>query len=91
MPNPGVDELAKRLLEGLPESVRTLQHDIESNFRAILQSGLARLELTTRTDFEVQTRVLERTRARLEQLELRVATLEQRLKEFEEALPPVSD
>jgi BMFP domain-containing protein YqiC len=71
--------------------MRTLQHDLENNFRAILQSGLARLELTTRTEFELQSRVLERTRARLEQLELRVATLEQRLKEFEESLPPVSD
>jgi len=91
MPNPGVDELAKRLFEGLPESVRTLQHDIENNFRAVLQSSLARLELTTRAEFEVQARVLERTRTRLEQLEARVATLEQRLKEFEEALPPVSD
>jgi hypothetical protein len=91
MANPGVDDLAKRLFEGLPESMRTLQHDLENNFRAILQSGLARLELTTRTEFELQSRVLERTRARLEQLELRVATLEQRLKEFEESLPPVSD
>jgi ubiquinone biosynthesis accessory factor UbiK len=91
MPNPGIDELAKRLFEGLPESVRALQHDIENNFRAVLQSSLARLELTTRTDFEVQARVLERTRARLELLEARLATLEQRLKELEEALPPVSD
>jgi ubiquinone biosynthesis accessory factor UbiK len=91
MQNPGIDELAKRLFQGLPESVRTLRHDIESNFRAVLQSGLAKLELTTRAEFEVQARVLERTRARLEQLEVRVATLEQRLKEFEEALPPVSD
>jgi ubiquinone biosynthesis accessory factor UbiK len=91
MPDPGIDELAKRLFEGLPESVRTLRQDIENNFRAVLQSGLAKLELTTRSDFEVQARVLERTRARLEQLEVRVATLEQRLKELEEALPPVSD
>jgi BMFP domain-containing protein YqiC len=91
MPDPGVDDLARRLFEGLPESVRTLRQDIENNFRAILQSGLAKLELTTRSDFEVQAHVLERTRARLEQLELRLATLEQRLKELEEALPPVSD
>jgi hypothetical protein len=91
MPNPGIDDLAKRLFEGLPESVRTLQKDIESNFRAVLQSGLAKLELTTRNDFEVQSRVLERTRLRLEQLEARISVLEQRLKEFEETLPPVSD
>jgi ubiquinone biosynthesis accessory factor UbiK len=91
MPDPGVDDLVRRLFEGLPESARTLRQDIENNFRAVLQSGLAKLELTTRSEFEVQTRVLERTRARLEQLEARVATLEQRLKELEEALPPVSD
>ncbi len=91
MASTGVEELAKRLFEGLPESARALQHDIENNFRAILQSSLARLELTTRTEFDVQKRVLERTRARLEQLEQRLAMLEQRLREFEQALPPSSD
>ena len=86
-----IDDIARRLFEGLPEAARTMRRDVESNFRAVLQSSLGKLDLTTREEFEVQTKVLERARARIEQLELRIAALEQRLTELEEAIPPVSD
>jgi len=78
MEGPHIDDIARRLFEGLPESARTLRRDIESNFRAVLQANLGKLDLTTRTEFEVQTRVLERTRAALAQLEQRIAALERR-------------
>lgn len=79
MENPRIDDIARRLFEGLPESARLLRRDIESNFRAVLRASFARLDLTTRDEFEVQTRVLERTRAGLEALEQRLTALEQRL------------
>jgi BMFP domain-containing protein YqiC len=79
--DPRLDDIARRLFEGLPESARTLRRDIESNFRAVLQASLGKLDLTTRQEFEVQTRVLERTRAALAQLEERIAVLEKRLAE----------
>ena len=91
MDNFRIDEIARRLLAALPESARTMRRDIESNFRAVLQSSLGRLDLTTREEFEVQSKVLERTRARIGQLEQRIATLERRLGEFEQAIPPVAD
>jgi BMFP domain-containing protein YqiC len=83
-----IDDVARELFERLPEAARTMRRDIESNFRAVLQASLGRLDLTTRDEFDVQTKVLERTRERLEQLELRVATLEKRLQEQQEAVPP---
>jgi hypothetical protein len=86
-----INDLARRLFEGLPDSVRTLRRDLESNFRAVLQSSLGKLDLTTREEFDVQSRVLERTRARIAQLEQRVVILEQRLAELEQEIPPVSD
>lgn len=73
-----LDELAKRLLESLPTGVRTLQRDLETNFRAVLRANLARLDLVTRDEFDAQTRVHERTRAKLEALEAQVAALEGR-------------
>ncbi|HEY3730360.1 MAG TPA: accessory factor UbiK family protein [Steroidobacteraceae bacterium] len=91
MANVPIDDLARRLFEGLPDTVRTMRRDIESNFRAVLQSSLGKLDLTSREEFDVQTRVLERTRSRMAQLEQRVVTLEQRLAELEQEIPPVSD
>jgi BMFP domain-containing protein YqiC len=91
MDNIGIDDIAKKLFEGLPEAARTMRRDIESNFRAVLQANLSKLDLTPRSEFEVQSKLLERTRARLEQLELRVATLEKRVLELEEGVPPVTE
>jgi ubiquinone biosynthesis accessory factor UbiK len=71
-----IDELARRLWDSLPAGMRSLQQDAEANFRAVLRSGLSRLDLVTRDEFDAQVRVLARTRARLEELERRVAELE---------------
>ncbi|CCD37694.1 FIG00453990: hypothetical protein [Candidatus Paraburkholderia kirkii UZHbot1] len=53
--------------------------DVERNVKAMLSQGLSKLDLVTREEFDTQTQVLVRTRARLEKLEKRVAQLEQRL------------
>ncbi|HWZ63284.1 MAG TPA: accessory factor UbiK family protein [Steroidobacteraceae bacterium] len=71
-----IDDLARRLFEQLPPAMRALQSDLENGFRAVLRERLAKLDLITRDEFEAQTRVLERTRARLEALEARLAALE---------------
>jgi hypothetical protein len=85
MDGPRIDDIARRLFEGLPESARILRRDIESNFRAVLQASLGKLDLITRSEFEVQARVLERTRSQVEQLEQRIAAMERRIVELEKA------
>ena len=71
-----IDDLARRLAESVPDSLRALQTDLDRNFKAVLQAGLDRLDLVTREEFDVQQSVLRRTRERLEALEKRLAELE---------------
>ncbi|MCU0974977.1 MAG: accessory factor UbiK family protein [Steroidobacteraceae bacterium] len=71
-----LDDLARRLSETVPPGLTAVRDDLERNFRSVLQSGLARLDLVTRQEFDVQAGVLRRTRERLEQLEARLAALE---------------
>lgn len=71
-----IDELARRLLEQVPPALRAVQQDLEAGFRAVLRERLSKLDLVTRDEFDAQTRVLERTRARLEALEARLAAME---------------
>jgi len=71
-----IDEVARRLMDNLPPAFRATQRDLESNFRAVLRASLAKLDLVTRDEFDTQSRVLERTRAKLEALEARVKELE---------------
>jgi len=73
-----IEELARKLVESVPPGVRALQADMEKNFRALLEAGLARMNLVTREEFDVQQRVLERTRERLTALEARIRELEAR-------------
>lgn len=76
MPTDTIDRLARRLAETLPEGLRSVRDDLEQNFRSILDSGLSRLDLVTREEFDVQQAVLARTRQKLEALERRVGSLE---------------
>jgi BMFP domain-containing protein YqiC len=71
-----IDEIARRLIESVPPALRSMQQDLEANFRAVLRERLSRLDLVSRDEFDAQTRVLERTRSRLEALEARLAALE---------------
>jgi BMFP domain-containing protein YqiC len=73
-----VEDLARRLAANVPGSVRALQADLERNFEALLGSTFEKLQLVTREEFDVQRRVLERTREKLTRLEAELETLEAR-------------
>jgi ubiquinone biosynthesis accessory factor UbiK len=72
----GLDDLARKLAEAVPESLRGMGRDLEANFKAVLQAQLAKLDLVSRTEFDVQAALLKRTQSSL-------AAMEQRLKDLE--------
>ncbi len=72
-----LQDLVRKLVDAVPDGLQSVRSDLEKNFRSVLQSGLDKLELVTREEFEVQEAVLQRTREKLE-------ALEERLKELEE-------
>jgi BMFP domain-containing protein YqiC len=76
MANESIDKLASRLAETVPQGLRSLRDDLENNFRTVLKSGIGKLDLVTREEFEVQQAVLARTRDKLEALESRLASME---------------
>ncbi|MFD2885060.1 accessory factor UbiK family protein [Pseudomonas lini] len=68
---------ASRLFSG--DTPTAKKSEIESQFKALLQSGFSKLDLVSREEFDSQMVVLARTRARLESLEAKVAELEAKL------------
>ena len=70
-----LDELARRLSNLVPPGLREGREELQQNFKSVLQSGLARLDLVTREEFDVQRAVLLRTREKLDALEQRLAEL----------------
>jgi BMFP domain-containing protein YqiC len=73
-----LDDLVRRLSEGLPEGVRRAQDDAKRNIEASLQAGLRRLDLVTREEFDVQATLLARSEERVRDLEARIKQLEER-------------
>jgi len=73
-----IEDVARRLSAAVPESLANMRRDLEDNFKAVLQSTLARMDLVTRQEFDVQAGVLRRTREKLEVLEAKLAELERR-------------
>lgn len=71
-----IDELVKRLSEVLPPGVRNIKQDLEKNFRAVLQSTFAKMDLVTREEFDAQVAVLKRTREKLQLLEKKLTAME---------------
>jgi BMFP domain-containing protein YqiC len=71
-----LDDLAQKLAGSLPAGVQTLKQDMERNMRAALEAALAKMDLVTREEFDVQSAVLARTREKLHRLEVQMAELE---------------
>ena len=74
----GLDDLARRLADSVPESVRAFGRDLEGNFKAVLQAQLSKLDLVSRQEFDVQAAILERTQAKLAAMEARLKDIEAR-------------
>ena len=70
-----IDDLARRLSNLVPPGLRESQEELQQTFKSALQAGLAKLDLVTREEFDVQQAVLLRTREKLDALEQRLAEL----------------
>ncbi len=91
MENIQVEEMARRFIAGLPAALGSMRSELEANFRAALQGAAGRFDLTSRSEFDVQAKVLERARTRIAELEARMAVLEQRLEQIQKLHAPVAD
>ena len=68
-----LEEMDRRIRELLARSPAA---DLEKNLRALIASGLSRLDLVTREEFDVQREVLARARAKLAELEVKLNEFE---------------
>jgi len=71
-----LEDLVAGISDALPPGVTRLPDDLRRNIRAAVSAALAKAELVTREEWDVQAAVLARTREKVERLEKRVAALE---------------
>ena len=69
------ETLAKTLYTALPKGLHLCEQEIQQQFKAILQATFSRMNLVTREEFDVQTKVLARTREKVEALQVQIDAL----------------
>lgn len=71
-----IEEIAKQVTDSIPTGLKDFANEMEDKTKVVLQRKLSQLDVVTREEFDVQTQVLIKTRAKLTDLEAKVATLE---------------
>ncbi len=77
--NQTINRLSDRINQLLPPQLQQVKSDFDARLKTLLQQQLSEFEFVSREEFDIQTRVLQRTRARLETLESRLSELENKL------------
>ena len=74
--NQTINRLSEKINELLPPGLQQVKADFDARLKTLLQQQLANYEMVSREEFDIQARVLQRTREKLEQLEQTLAALE---------------
>jgi ubiquinone biosynthesis accessory factor UbiK len=71
-----INEWVQRIIAALPPAVQQLPQNLQQHLREAIASTLSKCDLVTKEEFDAQTGVLLKTRAKLEQLEKKLQELE---------------
>ena len=73
-----IDDLVRKLTAAIPPGLKDFEAEARKQFRAILESGLTKMDLVSREEFDIQVKVLAKTREKIDLLEQQIAKLEQK-------------
>ena len=77
--NQTINQLSEKINALLPPGLQQVKEDFDARLKTLLQQQLANYEMVSREEFELQARVLERTREKLEVIEARLKELDKSL------------
>lgn len=77
--NQTINQISDKINEMLPPGLQEAKSDFEAKLKSLLQQQLSHYEMVSREEFDIQTRVLARTREKLEAMEQKIKALEDKL------------
>lgn len=77
--NQTINQLSDKINDLLPPGLQQAKSDFDERLKTLLQQQLSNFEMVSREEFDIQTRVLARTRKKLETVEARLQELEKLL------------
>ena len=79
-----MNDMVADIMRKIPAGVKQIPDEIQTMLRTAMLEVFSKAELVTREEFDVQTKVLARTREKLEQLQQRLDQLEHQGSESED-------
>ncbi len=76
-----IEEVLSEISDALPKDIQNFKQEIENNLRATLNASFSKIDLVTREEFDIQTALLQRTRVQLDELQKKLAVLEEQVDE----------
>jgi ubiquinone biosynthesis accessory factor UbiK len=73
-----INQLAEKIESLLPPGLKQVKQDFDNKLKKLLQQQLSKMDFVSREEFDIQSKVLARTREKLEQLEKRIEQLGQK-------------
>ena len=70
-----INQLAEQIESLLPPGIKQVKQDFDEKLKKLLQQQLSDMNFVSREEFDIQSKVLARTRQKLEQLEQKVEQL----------------
>lgn len=72
-----INQLADKIEALLPPGLKQVKNDFDAKLKNLLQQQLSKMDFVSREEFDIQSKVLARTREKLEQLEKRIEQIKQ--------------
>jgi len=70
-----INQLAEKIQSLLPPGLKQVKEEFDDKLKKLLQQQLSKMDFVSREEFDIQSKVLARTREKLEQLEQRIEQL----------------
>jgi BMFP domain-containing protein YqiC len=74
--NQTINRLSDKIGQLLPSGLQQVKSDFERQVKTLLQQQLAQFDFVSREEFDIQSRVLQRTRSKLDVMEKKLEDLE---------------
>ena len=74
--NQTINRLSDKIGQLLPSGLQQVKADFEVQVKTLLQQQLAQFDFVSREEFDIQSRVLQRTRSKLDAMEKKLEELE---------------
>ncbi len=70
-----INQLAEKIESLLPSGLKEVKQDFDEKLKKLLQQQLSNMDFVSREEFDIQSKVLARTREKLDQLEKKLEQL----------------